>query len=510
MSDNNNNNNNNELKFIELLLQYAQEERLIDINRCLLAQDLYFDVLSLYNYILFNYTEKNNISRNIITLSAFKKFIQIDLEIKINDEILSKFFDFYIPHNINNINNSEKYLEYVQFIEIFYPRYNYQLRRFLQERNGLNKNIKYLNVNTIILLRKLFIRELHMIKYLIFHLTNYTININSRDIFKKISNNKTIITKQDLINFFNLYSNEINYTEEDINSLIVSLSINRNYNNNKKIIEGIIEDNFINIFNFNLKNNSFDFTFKDIIFNENKDKNSLWISIINNIIQLEKRIEESKILIITRNDFDIKLIMPIFLKENDEKIEIDYFLNKLNISLNNLEKELLLKRIDLTKKGYINKNELYDFFIPFNKQYRDKIELNNLNNNKEFTNGLYCNLNLILSKGTMIYINNLINVIIKGEKEINSKKIELNADNKFIENIFDEIINIPKENNNNALNNDIYEDYFIKEQLYKYITDKLNIKTSDDDLDLFYIRLDKLKRGKIKMLEFSDEMRYIL
>ena len=202
--------------------------------------------------------------------------------------------------------------------------------------------------------------------------------------------------------------------------------------------------------------------------------------------------------------------MPIFLKENDEKIEIDYFLNKLNISLNNLEKELLLKRIDLTKKGYINKNELYDFFIPFNKQYRDKIELNNLNNNKEFTNGLYCNLNLILSKGTMIYINNLINVIIKGEKEINSKKIELNADNKFIENIFDEIINIPKENNNNALNNDIYEDYFIKEQLYKYITDKLNIKTSDDDLDLFYIRLDKLKRGKIKMLEFSDEMRYIL
>jgi hypothetical protein len=110
----------------------------------------------------------------------------------------------------------------------------------------------------------------------------------------------------------------------------------------------------------------------------------------------------------------------------------------------------------------------------------------------------------------MIYINNLINVIIKGEKEINSKKIELNADNKFIENIFDEIINIPKENNNNALNNDIYEDYFIKEQLYKYITDKLNIKTSDDDLDLFYIRLDKLKRGKIKMLEFSDEMRYIL
>lgn len=53
--------------------------------------------------------------------------------------------------------------------------------------------------------------------------------------------------------------------------------------------------------------------------------------------------------------------MPSFKKENDKNIEFDYFLSKLKISLNNLEKELLLKRIDLTRKGYIKKNELYDF-----------------------------------------------------------------------------------------------------------------------------------------------------
>ena len=496
------------LEFIKLLLQYSHEERLIDINRSLLAQDLYFDVLSLYNYILFNYSEHNNFSINIITISTFKKFIHTDLEIIINDEILSKFYDFYSLQNINSNNDTEKYLEYVQFADIFYPRYNYLLRRFLLERNGLNKNYKKLNDITKILLKKLFLKEIHMIEYLIFSLSN-NIKINIRDIFKIISNNKIIITKQDLRKFFNL--NRYN-----------------NHNNNKNnIIEGITEENFINIFdNVNINNNSsLIFTFKDVITNDNKNKNLLWLSIIESIIQLEKRIEESKILIISRNDFNLDLIMALFKKENKEndendvKIELNNFLDKLNIniSLNNLEKKLLLKRIDLTRKGFINKNEIYDFFTPYNKIYRAKLVINTLNNNEEINNE--SNLNLNISKGTMIYINNLINVIIKGEKEINLKKIELNADNKFIENIFDEIINIniPKEDNNLIIdtinennNKNIYIDYFNKEQLYKYLTDKLNIKITDNDFNLFFDRFDKLKRGKIKILELSDEMGYIL
>ena len=42
-------------EFIDLLLHLAQNERLMDINRCLLAQDLYFDISSLYNYIFLNF-----------------------------------------------------------------------------------------------------------------------------------------------------------------------------------------------------------------------------------------------------------------------------------------------------------------------------------------------------------------------------------------------------------------------------------------------------------------------
>jgi hypothetical protein len=216
-------------EFIELLLQYSQDERMIDINRCLLSQNLYFDVCSLYNYILFNFSEKNNINKNVISFLALKNFIQLDLGINIENNILSKFFDFYSSQSIYD-NDEERFLEYVEFVDIFYPRYNYQLRRFLQQRNGLNKNMKSLDNATKVLLQKLFIREINMIKDIILSRNNNNIfesKKSANDIFNIISNNRKIITKQDLINFFNLYHNNIYFTEEDINSIIASLSLNR-------------------------------------------------------------------------------------------------------------------------------------------------------------------------------------------------------------------------------------------------------------------------------------------
>ena len=122
-----------------------------------------------------------------------------------------------------------------------------------------------------------------------------------------------------------------------------------------------------------------------------------------------------------------------------------------------------------------------------------------------------CNLNL--SKGTIIYINNLINIIIKGEKELNSKKMELDGDNRFIENIFDEIVNMPKLKKKDGDEDEYkikYIDYFDNEQLYNYLSEKMNIKMEENDFNLLFLRLDKLRRGKIKILEFSDEMKCIL
>ena len=364
--------NDKEMKeFIELLLQYSQDERKIDINRCFLSQNLYFDACSLYDYILFNFSEDKNINKNVISFLALKNFIQVDLGINIENNILSKFFDFYSSQDIYG-NDEERYLEYVEFVDIFYPRYNYQLRRFLQQRNGLNKNMKSLDNVTKVLLQKLFIREINMIKDIILSRNNNNIfesKKSANDIFNIISNNRKIITKQDLINFFNLYNNNIYFTEEDINSIIASLSLNRYNNDNKKgtIIEGISYETFTNI--FTVKNNLASFTLSSnnnefkIIEPQPKDKNAIFKSIIINTIKKEKKIEEAKIPLVGRGDFDINVLTSLLAQDkNKNKIEYDNFLKTFNISLNDLEKILFFRRIDLTKKGYLNKNELFDLF----------------------------------------------------------------------------------------------------------------------------------------------------
>ena len=109
--------------------------------------------------------------------------------------------------------------------------------------------------------------------------------------------------------------------------------------------------------------------------------------------------------------------------------------------MNDAEKDILFRKIDLTRKGFIYKADFFDYFVSFDMIYRKKIKKNILeNSNNENINNTNVN-NLNLSQGTMIYIQNLVNMVIKGEKEINTKKIELNAEDKFIENIFDEIVN---------------------------------------------------------------------
>ena len=482
--------NNEEIsEFIDLLLHFAKNEKLMDINRCLLAQDLYFDISSLYNYILFKFSEEKNICENIITLSSLKKFISIDLDIEIDPEILSKIFDFYSKPDFYE---DERYLDYLEFTDIFYPRYNLTLRKYLQQRNGLNKEIKSLNSITKMLLQKLFIMQINIIKYLIHY--NDRMNINCKDLFNLISNNKIFITRKDIINLFT--KENIPFTKEDIESIIVGLSYNNRHfysNNGIDIEEGIYYKSFENIFNIEKKI----FQEKSLTFEE---KISVMKSIITQTIYQEKKVEEAKTFIVKREDFNYNFLLNFFNDEKNDKskdkIEFNNILKKLDLSLDKNEQELLLRRIDLLRKRYLYNSDIFEFFVPLNNEYRDKIK-SDLKKN--------INMNHCFSKGTMIYINNLINVVVKGEKEINEIKKKISNDDEFIEYIFNEICNV---SNNNKSEN-LFINNFNEEKLYTYLKEKLNMTVTEYEVNLFFARLDKLRRGKIEILEFSDEMNYI-
>ena len=482
--------NNEEIsEFIDFLLHFAKNEKLMDINRCLLAQDLYFDISSLYNYILFKFSDEQNISENIITLSTFQKFISEDLDIQISTEILSKIFDFYSKADFFE---GEKYLDYLQFTDIFYPRYNLTLRKYLQQRNGLNKEIKSLNSITKMLLQKLFIMQINIIKYLIHY--NDRMNINIKDLFNLISNNKIFITRKDLTNLFT--KENIPFTKEDIESIIMGLSYNNRHfysNNDINIVEGIYYKSFENIFNIEKKI----FQEKPLTFEE---KISVMKSIITQTIYQEKKVEEAKTFIVKREDFNFNFLLNFFNDEKNDKskdkIEFNNILKKLDLSLDKNEQELLLRRIDLLRKRYLYNSDIFEFFVPLNNEYRDKIK-SDLKKN--------INMNHCFSKGTKIYINNLINVVVKGEKEINEIKKKISNDDEFIEYIFNQICNV---SNNNKSEN-LFINNFNEEKLYIYLKEKLNMTVSEYEVNLFFVRLDKLRRRKVQILEFSDEMNYI-
>ena len=171
-------------------------------------------------------------------------------------------------------------------------------------------------------------------------------------------------------------------------------------------------------------------------------------------------------------------------------------MKKLDLSLDKNEQELLLRRIDLLRKRYLYNSDIFEFFVPLNNEYRDKIK-SDLKKN--------INMNHCFSKGTKIYINNLINVVVKGEKEINEIKKKISNDDEFIEYIFNQICNV---SNNNKSEN-LFINNFNEEKLYTYLKEKLNMKVTEYEVNLFFVRLDKLRRRKVQILEFSDEMNYI-
>ena len=502
-------------KFINILLQFSQDDRLLDINRCLLSQDPLFDTSSLYNYILYNFSEPQYKTQNVITFDTFKKFLQIGLNISTTDEILSKFFDFY-TFKINS-ENTERFFIYIDFVKIFYPRYNMKLQKIMIQRTTLNNYIREINYNTKILLKKLFLCEMNLINNLLNGLKNDVKNwfYNKKAFFDLLFSNKKIITKQDLVNFFNLYYKELYFTEEDINAICCRFSLNNNFN------EGISKNSFMNIFDcrkFNDQKLSYEETY-------NKKLNILK-SIIPKITRLEKLVNELKIFLTSRPDFSFKTLISLFFSENNNinnnintnDIKFYYnnfkiFLSKINFYVKTeLELQLIFRRIDFKQSGYITPEDIYRFFIPYGRIYKDAILKNNLFEDNEKNN-------IEFSKGTIEILNNIFNVLMNGEKEINVMKIDLCDEIVYINHIFDDILRIKCDKNNNDYREDngedVYDDYVSElncvsyEQFYIFVKEVIKANITDEEFKLLFHRIDINCNGKMEFFEFVNECKYI-
>ena len=468
--------------FGNILLGLSEDERLIDIGRELLCQDLKYDPLALFNYII----SKKNYSDNFLTYQDFDNFINNDL--RINDQDTQQLFYLY-DYKRDNV------LTYDEFINFFIPNSNLQLKRFLYSRTGINSDIQFLDNTTLLLLNNLFMKEFKLIENIKTRIKLQIENFDCKKMFNTISENENEINEENLKKFL-LKCNLIYFEQEDINAILRRLDINRDNNitfEDFNILFNIENEYMNNILNPN-RNYSSGLILKQL---NNENSNNLFKQLLKKYFKIfmsaEDFIEKAKIDLILRADFNIKDAFLLFTLNKNITYEnlINYF--KIifkpisNIVINENDIKLLMRRGDLMHNNYIDENNFFDLLIPFEKEYRQISEKKlNLNNNK------YPYFN----EGTIIYLNRVLESIIENERAKNNLRESLSGYLNDIKLLFKNYSNKKGE--------------ITQEDLLKLFKD-LEIDTTYIKLfNLVFIHLDRNRTGTIEEFEFMDEFNYII
>ena len=225
---------------------------------------------------------------------------------------------------------------------------------------------------------------------------------------------------------------------------------------------------------------------------ENSDQ-KLFNDFFKKLLEVESKLEDAKIRLAINPDFNCEDAFRIFDPNNKgflDKEDIKNGLNLLGIFPTEKKLKLLIKRFDLEKNGYLKYEDFFDMIVPFEKNYRKRIE------NRPPNNTCYCpcnnnNIN-VFSERTIYYLQNLFILIIDFEKEINDDR-KLLVDMRLKLN---DIFKLLDKND---------KGYFDHNEMVEYFKDN-GILENIRDADLLFIRLDKNRNGKIDYYEVAEEL----
>ena len=213
---------------------------------------------------------------------------------------------------------------------------------------------------------------------------------------------------------------------------------------------------------------------------------------LRKLMEVESKIEDAKINLANNPDFNCEDAFRLFetndkgyLDENDIKCG----LNLIGINPTNQEVRMLMKRFDLQKNGYINYADFFDIVVPFEKNYRTRVEYRSPNS------CCPCRSPEVFSKKTVDELRELFNLIINCENEINNMRKLFGTLRLNLRDIF-------------GLLDKNRCGYFSNDELMEYLGNN-GILSSNRDADLLFIRLDKNRNGKIDFPEVEDEIQTV-
>ena len=468
------------IKVGTLLSTLSEAEKDIDISRQILNENFDFEP-----YMIFTYLDREN--NNKIAIDDIIYYLNLK-NIYVSKEEANKIISFYDEDKDNQLS----YMEFIYLIQSSKHIINVNgnlYNRKVYENKKISQNVEYSFI-------QLLDKELSLVRR-IFSLINEIKSQGDYDIEKLFNLMKTYtnITAEGIDKFFTeILQKPINRQSNFIRNIIKRIDINndgridlnefKNFFNTYKTTNieelNLKKDNNINnnnlIINMNNQNDVSDFVF-DNKFND----------FITELMRIEEKIENAKIDLALRHDFNIENIFRFFDFDNKGYITINDFergFNKLSLYPNPLEIKVVFNKYDSNMKNQINFGDLFDMFTPFERDYRIMVE-----NRKPIEN------EFMLS--TKIYLVNLIKEIISNENKLNYLKRQFINFKKRLREIF---ADIDRDN----------KGYFDIEDWSSYLKrkSKLNGVINDNKKGryLLFIRLDKKRRGRVDYCDLMDEL----
>jgi len=301
-------------------------------------------------------------------------------------------------------------------------------------------------------------------------------------------NNKANMNNNELVNDENI--NTINQNFEQSNLIKDDLRnkqniINKpniiNINNEEDILDNKIETNF--------KPNTEQNIIRDkYILNKNEYELNQFNDYLRKAMDLENKIENLKIELSLRCDFNWEEIFRIFELEGRgflSREDLAKGLNKFGLIPKDIDISLILKRYDLKNENCIAYPDFFEMIVPFSKYHRLMVENRRINSELNEVNPDELNLE------TKNCIKNLFNEIIVGEFALNKDREKFTSLKKNFKEIFKLLDNSGKG--------------FIGEKEFLMYIQNNDLFKSGNDCDLLFLRLNKLRNGKIEFQEMMDE-----
>ena len=307
------------------------------------------------------------------------------------------------------------------------------------------------------------------------------------DINKKMDPSKKLKEINNNINNSNINSNTKNNNQNIINNKNSSKNLN---NNNAKNKFNQNNDDTNCILNRKKKYyycNNYPCYCNQLEFQTSENK---FLKYLNKLIELESKIEDFKMNLIMRPDFNVEDAFRIFENPQNGKIsfgDLQNTLKQLGIFPSLKEVKLLMRRADIQNKGFIDYSDFFDLLVPYQKKYRDNVE-------RRIPSSFIppYNKTEIFLLSTKIYLVNLLRLIISCEDELNIIRENIVGVNTQSEKIFNKI-------DNSGLG------YISDMELFLYIKNN-GMDYNELQNALAFIRFDKNRDGKIEIWEIEEEL----